>query len=1034
MYAEDTKSSIQTKPQSYGFTMYSPVRSPSSSPGKPLTMDDLSSDHHTSLRSSGEAKELADLQQKLFNMRTENSQLVSQNHRLLSELEDSSHQLLMANSKITSLHHHMTKGSTTAGQSTSWDQQQMISAVVERDAAASRVTQLEREIGSLKNELSQHQKSSSSTAKQVAGILDKERREWDMRQSEMVKQVADLQEECCRLREAHSLAEDRVLQSRAESYEPSHFLYSSGFHSFPSHSTPTQQPATSYKSHDLSLSAPTTGTAPVLRYTSVDHLLTSKGHVEPVRPFSHLRDLQEHLKESTLKSTRDALANDLERSKCQIKEFEGKVTMLDSQLKEKSTVMESYVKELSGLRNQVAKIKRNQERELNQLRDTHAKELQQVRISHSEEYEQMEAQVMQYKRSCDIKEALVSQLQTELQAVHSESQSHARNVTSLQSELEHEKLSYQEAMLNLSTEVRLGEARVTQLEKALEACRSELQGHVSKIEADSAHHEDVVRAYKHQVNLLQSELAKAHSNLEDANQEIESIQTELRNSEERCNASELSHRKCEAEMKLYKSEFEKLSSGVQQLQANNSKELANLKQQLAQSESLRNSLVQQVYSLHQNAKELTSCKEELAALHKSHCSEVGQLKGQLSSTKLELSSVSESCKSKEEELNFELRQSEAKCSELQNTLSDLQGNLSKRSQQVNDLDVALRSHQADTTSRRLQLERALTQRQADLRSRTQEVDDLKQSLTLAKETIQSATAEKEMMQSSFTKQMEKKSLKINELSNSLQGKEQQIKQLEAMIADMKKELHEGKVEQFQAEETRQVKEKHLQASKELVEKEVNKVKKQLDSVQEQHVSQMQRLQESHARALASRDQQSSAHRLQVQQMQENESRRIEELSRCRAQVTNLSAELAAERLVSEEARQQVTLLGAETARLQAQVASLQRAVGTSFTSKQQSPHSSIHVHQETMKHNISHKENTVAGSPNLSHKLSGTVPFPSHVSTSVARRTPSLSSSDTESILTSEVEFKVLPSQIATTKMPNQFDNTRRKKGDVFEV
>ena len=48
-------------------------------------------------------------------------------------------------------------------------------------------------------------------------------------------------------------------------------------------------------------------------------------------------------------------------------------------------------------------------------------------------------------------------------------------------------------------EVRLGEARVTQLEKALKACQSELQGYVSKIEADSAHHEDVVRAYKHQV-------------------------------------------------------------------------------------------------------------------------------------------------------------------------------------------------------------------------------------------------------------------------------------------------------------------------------------------------------------------------------------------------------------------------------------------------------------------------------------------------------------------------------------------------------
>jgi len=39
----------------------SPVRSPSSSPGKPLTMDDLSSDHHTSLRSSGEAKEVSSM-------------------------------------------------------------------------------------------------------------------------------------------------------------------------------------------------------------------------------------------------------------------------------------------------------------------------------------------------------------------------------------------------------------------------------------------------------------------------------------------------------------------------------------------------------------------------------------------------------------------------------------------------------------------------------------------------------------------------------------------------------------------------------------------------------------------------------------------------------------------------------------------------------------------------------------------------------------------------------------------------------------
>ena len=49
------------------------------------------------------------------------------------------------------------------------------------------------------------------------------------------------------------------------------------------------------------------------------------------------------------------------------------------------------------------------------------------------------------------------------------------------------------------SDVRLGEARIGQLEKALETCHSELQGHVSKIQADTVHHEEIIKAYKHQV-------------------------------------------------------------------------------------------------------------------------------------------------------------------------------------------------------------------------------------------------------------------------------------------------------------------------------------------------------------------------------------------------------------------------------------------------------------------------------------------------------------------------------------------------------
>lgn len=111
--------------------------------------------------------------------------------------------------------------------------------------------------------------------------------------------------------------------------------------------------------------------------------------------------------------------------------------------------------------------------------------------------------------------------------------------------------------------------------------------------------------------------------------------------------------------------------------------------------------------------------------------------------------------------------------------------------------------------------------------------------------------------------------------------------------------------------------------------------------------------------------------------------------------------------MSEEARQQVTLLGAETVRLQAQVASLQRAVSTNIPGKQMEHHlyssqQNRTPEQERNKTNSepftsSQQQTAMSHSPTLGH-------YSSHTS-----KTPSVSSSDTESILMSEVEFKVLP-------------------------
>ena len=38
--------------------------------------------------------------------------------------------------------------------------------------------------------------SSLAATKELTGLLDKERKDWKIRQTEMVKQIADLQEEC----------------------------------------------------------------------------------------------------------------------------------------------------------------------------------------------------------------------------------------------------------------------------------------------------------------------------------------------------------------------------------------------------------------------------------------------------------------------------------------------------------------------------------------------------------------------------------------------------------------------------------------------------------------------------------------------------------------------------------------------------------------------------------------------------------------------------------------------------------------------
>ena len=117
--------------------------------------------------------------------------------------------------------------------------------------------------------------------------------------------------------------------SSLSSSQPMHFMRSSGFHSLPSRS-PTHLQQVAHPSNDLYLSMPTSNihpgaVKPTIRLSgSVPALQHSTGQSRSST--THFHDFQRQLNESTLKSSRDALASDLEKSKYQIKEFEGRVS------------------------------------------------------------------------------------------------------------------------------------------------------------------------------------------------------------------------------------------------------------------------------------------------------------------------------------------------------------------------------------------------------------------------------------------------------------------------------------------------------------------------------------------------------------------------------------------------------------------------------------------------------------------------------------------------------------------------------------
>ena len=150
--------------------------------------------------------------------------------------------------------------------------------------------------------------------------------------------------------------------------------------------------------------------------------------------------------------------------------------------------------------------------------------------------------------------------------------------------------------------------------------------------------------------------------------------------------------------------------------------------------------------------------------------------------------------------------------------------------------------------------------------------------------------------------------------------------------------------------------------------EAKALRNQLESMQVQHRDEIARLQASHAKMIAAKEQQAASHRLQVQRLQELNEKRSDELSRCREQASHLSTELESLHAQVERERQEGVMKEAELTRISTRLAMHERR---SQQQQQQQERSSPTPAESASDVSLSPPDPTIAYSSSIPESLVG---------------------------------------------------------------
>ena len=161
--------------------------------------------------------------------------------------------------------------------------------------------------------------------------------------------------------------------------------------------------------------------------------------------------------------------------------------------------------------------------------------------------------------------------------------------------------------------------------------------------------------------------------------------------------------------------------------------------------------------------------------------------------------------------------------------------------------------------------------------------------------------------------------------------ERMVKQLQAANNRQLDETETMRREMMTTRETVEKKEKELRTTRSREKdtarqqaSELRAIQQQLDVIQQQHKDEIHRLEESHARVIAAKEQQAASHRMLIQQIEEERAAESEEFRRCKDQAVSLSTDMLSQQEYVERAKQDAILKEAEITRLSTRLAMFER--------------------------------------------------------------------------------------------------------------